>query len=89
MLELTWMHWWTMVVVVAGIQGLAALGIRWQTRRVQAEMDTVTRVTRAKIARCFAESQAAMAESQAALDASVRYGREGAAQLRAQAEGRT
>jgi hypothetical protein len=62
MLELTWIDWLTMVVVVAGVQGLAMLGIRWQNQCLQAEMDAVTRATCAKMARSFAESQAAMAE---------------------------
>ena len=60
---------------------VSVLGMRWQTRRAQAEMDAVTRATRAEIARGFAESQAA-------LNASVRGLREGAARLKAQVEGR-
>jgi hypothetical protein len=52
------------MVVVAGAHGLAALVIRWQNQRLQAEMAAVPRATRAKMARSFAESQAVMAERQ-------------------------
>jgi hypothetical protein len=74
------------VAILAMVPWVVALGsvlaLRWQTRRVLAEMDTMTRATHAEIARGFAESQAV-------LNASVRGLRAVAARLQGQVEGRS
>jgi DNA anti-recombination protein RmuC len=75
MAEVTWTTTLAWIGVIAGAQGVAAL-VRWlvsawQTRRVQAEIDVVTRATRADIAQSFRKSQQAMVESQQALDQAV------------------